>query len=214
MKLFFLNRVLILIILSLKGSTVYCVDAAKNENIYNPSGKRDPFKVLFSGAAGRKPTSIYATEKYDLDQLTLKAIIRLEGKSRAMVEAPDGQIFVLIEGESVGRERATLSRILKTEIIFSQKTANYLGNTSIIERVLSLPAEKAGADRELDLDKEEGKDGSKRNSKKQVVEKGKKTNRVNEFSNALPTNTNESIQKIMNRPDELEKQFDEMISGK
>ena len=114
----------------------------KGTNIYNPAGKRDPFKVLVLGSAQRKPTAIYPTEKYDLEQLTLKAILRVQGKSRAMVQAPDGQTFVIVEGEVVGRERATLSRILKTEIIFTQKTFNYLGNSSLIERVLSLPPEQ------------------------------------------------------------------------
>jgi hypothetical protein len=195
-------------------STVYCADDSKNANIYNPSGKRDPFKVLFSGVATRNPTSIYPTEKYDLDQLTLKAIIRLGGKSRAMVEAPDGQMFVLIEGETVGRERAMLSRILKTEIIFSQKTVNYLGNTSLIERVLSLPADKVGTALELGEDNDEEKDTSKRRPNTKARMKSKQVEPTEDSNKTLPMGTNEAIQKIMNRPNELEKQFDELIGGK
>jgi hypothetical protein len=171
----------------------------KMVNIYNPVGKRDPFKVLSSLPLGRKIAAIYPTEKYDLDQLALKAILRIGGKSRAMVQAPDGLTFVLYEGEMVGRERATLSRILKTEIIFSQQTANYLGNQSLVERVMSLPPEEILAGSET----ESGK-----------IEKNRDVSSSKGPINNLPTSSKKIIEKVLDRPNQLEKQLEEAMGSK
>jgi hypothetical protein len=168
-------------------------------NIYNPVGKRDPFKVLSTLPQGRKIATIYPTEKYDLDQLALKAILRVGGKSRAMVQAPDGQTYVLYEGETVGRERATLSRILKTEVIFTQQTANYLGNTSLVERVISLPAEQVLSGYESESVKDE-KNRSVSGSKDPIAN--------------LPKSSKAAIEKVLDRPNQLEKQLEEAVGSK
>lgn len=171
----------------------------KAVNIYNPVGKRDPFRVLSTLPQGRKLATIYPTEKYDLDQLALKAILRVGGKSRAMVQAPDGQTFILYEGEMVGRERATLSRILRTEVIVTQQTANYLGNTSLVERVISLPPEEilSGLDSE-----------STKSEKNRSITSSKEP-----FAN-LPQNSKSAIEKVLDRPNQLEKQLDEAMGSK
>ena len=166
----------------------------KAPSVYNPVGKRDPFKVLNSTFAGRKVSSIYPTEKYDLDQLSLKAVFRISGKSRAMVEAPDGLTFVIFEGDLVGRERATLSRILKTEIIFTQKTFNYLGNPSLVERIMSLPPDEVSI--QSDLASQRNTDSAKANN----ITKDKDEGLING-----------TIQNVLDRPKQLEKQFDEIV---
>lgn len=162
--------------------------------LYNPAGKRDPFKAAISNTNTRNLSSIYPTERYDLEQLSLKAILRFSGKSRALVEAPDKQTFILFEGDIVGRQRATLSRILKSEIIFTQKTANYLGNASLVETVVSLPGEESI---------ETPQAGSPKRDKANAVNKEKNGNSVSE-----------AVKTISNRPQQLEQQIDDLIKGK
>lgn len=212
----------------------------KSPNSYNPIGKRDPFKVLNAASTGRKLSSIYPTEKYDLEQLNLKAILRIGGRSRAMIEAPDGKTFIVYEGEVVGRERATLSRILKTEIIFSQKTFNYLGNASLVEHVLSLPSEAAGSGLEDLFEKQETgsdassdakREGSGVNPLKDNVKKifnkidakigGSRNKSQRMIAGKRPEagdselkgqgEFQENVKKIMNRPQQLEKDLDELV---
>lgn len=190
----------------------------KSPNSYNPIGKRDPFKVLNAASTGRKLSSIYPTEKYDLEQLNLKAVLRIGGRSRAMIEAPDGKTFIVYEGEVVGRERATLSRILKTEIIFSQKTFNYLGNASLVEHVLSLPSEASGSGLEDLFEKQEAGsnatsdaklEGSGRNKRKRMIA-GKKSETWDPEVKGQG-DFQENVKKIINRPQQLEKDLDELV---
>jgi hypothetical protein len=57
-----------------------------------------------------------------------------------MFEDPEGQTHIIVEGQTMGRERATVSRILNSEVILTEKTFNYLGAESLYEKVISLPA--------------------------------------------------------------------------
>jgi Tfp pilus assembly protein PilP len=109
--------------------------------IYSPVGKRDPFKppTPISNAA-RGLASIAPLEQLSIEQLTLRGILR-EGKAkaRAMFEDASGNTYILKEGDRIGRERGTISRILNTEVIVTEKTFNYLGVENLYEKVLSLP---------------------------------------------------------------------------
>lgn len=180
----------------------------KVTTLYNPLGKRNPFKVVGGITVGRTVSAIYPTEKYNLNQLTLKAILRFGGKSRAMIEAPDGQSFIVYEGETIGREGATLSRILKTEIIFTQQTFNYLGTSSLSELVLSLPIEQ---DKELMAEKsDQGKETKIAPSKRS--QKNNKNNFDGDFAQGINgTNIKNAVQKVLDRPNELETQFDDIM---
>jgi len=105
---------------------------------YSPVGKRDPFRPP-AAEQGRDPSSVNPLEKHGVDKFQLKAILKGMGRPRAMFEDPDGRSFILSEGDTFGRERGTISRILNTEVIVTERTFNYLGAENLYERVLSLP---------------------------------------------------------------------------
>jgi Tfp pilus assembly protein PilP len=106
--------------------------------IYSPIGKRDPFRAAIAKTADREVAGLSPLELFTVDQLQLRAILRGLGKQRAMLEDPSGKTHIVTEGQIIGRERATVSRILKSEVIVTQKTFNYLGEQSLSERILSL----------------------------------------------------------------------------
>ena len=108
--------------------------------IYSPSGKRDPFRPLFSEEANREVASMNALEKYSIEQFQLRAILQGLGKARVMFEDPDGKSHILTEGDLFGRERATVSRILNTGVIVTVKSSNYQGVESLYEKIISLPS--------------------------------------------------------------------------
>ncbi len=112
----------------------------KSTTIYSPIGKRDPFKPPVFDTLGRDTASLNPLEQYSIEQLNLRGILRdSTGKARAMFEDPLGNTHILVEGEIIGRERGTLSKILNTEVIVTEKTFNYLGAENLYEKVISLP---------------------------------------------------------------------------
>jgi hypothetical protein len=110
--------------------------------VYVPIGKRDPFKRPSAGdGTDRDVSAINPLEKFNIEQFQLRAILRGSSVASAMFEDPEGRVHILSEGTLLGRERGTISRILNREVIITERTVNYLGVTSLFERVLSLPAD-------------------------------------------------------------------------
>jgi hypothetical protein len=105
--------------------------------IYSPVGKRDPFRATAEHA--RELASINPLEKYSIEQFQLRAILQGDGQNKAMFEDPDGNPHILGEGEAIGREHGTVSKILNKGVIVTEKTFNYLGQESLFEKVISLP---------------------------------------------------------------------------
>jgi Tfp pilus assembly protein PilP len=109
--------------------------------IYSPVGKRDPFRPPALANFGRDVSAVNPLEKFAVEQLQLRAVLRGIGKAKAMFEDPEGKTHIITEGDVIGRERATVSRILNNEVIVTERTFNYLGVESLYEKVLSLPAD-------------------------------------------------------------------------
>lgn len=133
----------------LVGRTLCGVEAPKPFNVlkagpiqgdlYSPIGKKDPFRPPTVESFDREPSALTALEKYSIQQLQLKAILKGLGRPKAMFQDPDGKTHILEEGQMIGRERASLSRILNAEVIVTERTTNYLGEENLYERVISLP---------------------------------------------------------------------------
>ena len=109
--------------------------------IYSPIGKRDPFRRPSSKSVSLDAASKTRLEPFSLEQLQLRAILQGMGRNRAMFEDPDGRTHIFVEGEILAREKGTVSRILSREVIITLRTFNYLGNESLVEKVVSLPSD-------------------------------------------------------------------------
>lgn len=110
-------------------------------SIYSPIGKRDPFMKMSRSERGIA-TDENSLFKFQVEQFNLKGVQRGPDGNRILVIDPEGNNYVLREGERIGKTRAIVSRILDREVILSEQTQNYLGKTSISERILSLPGEE------------------------------------------------------------------------
>jgi Tfp pilus assembly protein PilP len=136
-KIFLIAMSLFVISLPVRAQT------EPKSNIYSPAGKRDPFRPPAALPSREVSVSVNPTERYSLEQFQLRAIIKGIGKNRAMFEDPDAKAYILFEGDSLGRERATLSRILDRGVIVTERTFNYLGEESLFEKVISLPSDSS-----------------------------------------------------------------------
>ncbi len=143
MNLLGLLKKIILVLCFCMAAFGYSGEASKEKvQIYSPIGKRDPFKPPLANPNGRDSAVVNPLERFTVEQFQLRAVLKGMGKSRAMIEDPEGRSYIVGEGDRIGRERATISKILNSEIIVTEKTFNYLGNLSLYEKILSLPPEK------------------------------------------------------------------------
>lgn len=127
-----------LISASLLGEQITTYEKSKGESFYSPFGKRDPFKVPSVGGLG-DDTTLGPLLRYHVDQYKLRAILRGMGEPKAMFQDPQGKSHIVFQGDTIGIEKATVSRIIKSEVIVTERTFNYLGKESLLEKVISLP---------------------------------------------------------------------------
>lgn len=111
------------------------------KNIYSPVGKRDPFKRIVEKDYMRMVASFKADERFTIEQLSLRAILHDQKGPVAMFEDPEGGILIVKEGDTIGRQKAIVSKILRKDVIVTEHTTNYLGIEGLLERVISLPKE-------------------------------------------------------------------------
>ncbi len=137
------HLILMMAVPAILGGPAHALEPEKEKlQIYSPIGKRDPFKPPSTATTGKEILSLNPLERFAVEQFQLRAILKGMGKNRAMIEDPEGRSYIISEGDRMGKERATVSKILTNEIIITEKTFNYLGNLSLYEKVLSLPPDK------------------------------------------------------------------------
>lgn len=125
---------------SVRAETTITIEKKKSDAFYSPFGKRDPFRIPTVGGLG-EDSSVGPLQRFHVDQFRLRAIMRGMGEPRAMFEDPKGRSHIVNQGDLIGIERATVSRIIKSEVILTERTYNYLGKESLLERVIALPQE-------------------------------------------------------------------------
>ncbi len=102
------------------------------EYVYDPTGKRDPFRP-FNLKVEKKsevpPEELTPLQRYNLSQLKLTAIIydSEKGTGIAMVEAPDKKGYNIIVGSEVGGGRVV--RITETDVQVEMRYEDFYGNT-------------------------------------------------------------------------------------
>lgn len=133
-------RELFVLLFTLSGMAMSDGASDKNVGLYSPVGKRDPFQI-----PKMNPRDLASTGddlfKFPLESFQLRAILKSPQGSQILLEDPKGKNHVLQEGDTVGRGRATISRVLEREVIFTERVTNYLGVQNLTEKTLALPAD-------------------------------------------------------------------------
>lgn len=117
---------------------------------YDPVGKVDPFKALFSDvptSQASDDTAVMKREKrkpgtplemVDLSQLTLVGVVRSDDAARALVEEISGKGYIVREGTYMGVNSGKVVQILQDKIIVEEEIEDALGNISLQKRELKL----------------------------------------------------------------------------
>ena len=113
---------------------------------YDPTGKRDPFLPFiaimpFVDKGGQEEAQLTELQKYQLSQLKLVAIMKVNERRLAMVEDPEGKGHTLYVGTLVGRNNGKVTAIEEKKVVIEEKRRDILGNitTQIKELVIKSP---------------------------------------------------------------------------
>jgi type IV pilus assembly protein PilP len=122
--------------------------------IYNPIGKRDPFRSPDLDLARASAVSNSACNeplcKFDLDQLTLVAVISGDSNPVAMVQDPQGRGYILHRNTRIGRQGGKVTQILRDSVIVTEYFTAPDGKSNANQLTLAIKADRQ-APPELDL---------------------------------------------------------------
>jgi len=122
--------------------------------VYNPIGKRDPFRSpdldlarasAVANAACNEPLC-----KFDLDQLTLVAVVSGDANPLAMVQDPQGRGYFLRRNTRIGRQGGKVTQILRDSVTITEYFTGPDGKTNANQLTLAIKADRQ-APPEIDL---------------------------------------------------------------
>jgi type IV pilus assembly protein PilP len=102
---------------------------AGHHYVYDPSGKRDPFRNFMWERPDRLREAALQgpLEQFDLMQLSLVAVVWKTGSARALVEDPAGESYIVAEGSRVGRNEGRVISIDDGVVVVKETYVDYLG---------------------------------------------------------------------------------------
>ncbi|MHC4108123.1 MAG: pilus assembly protein PilP [Planctomycetota bacterium] len=101
--------------------------ALKSDYRYVPTNKPNPFRpfILVNTRLAAKESPL---QRYDLGQLTLRAVIWQVEKPKAMVEDPTGRGHVVQVGTDIGKNRGKIVKIEDRQVHVQETYVDYTGH--------------------------------------------------------------------------------------
>ncbi len=122
--------------------------------VYNPVGKRDPFRSPeVEPATQAALANVACTEplcRFDIDQLTLVAVVSGDANPLAMVQDPAGRGYFIRRNTRVGRQGGKVTQIMSDAIVITEYFTTPDGKTTANPVTLAIKAEKI-PEQETDL---------------------------------------------------------------
>lgn len=110
--------------------------------VYDPSGKRDPFRPFIAMQAPIMPSDqnvpLTPLQKYDLSQLKIVAILMEKDQGKAMLEDSEGKGYIVAQGTYVGNRFGKVTKIDRDRVVIEERYKDYLGVVRSKETVLQL----------------------------------------------------------------------------
>jgi type IV pilus assembly protein PilP len=126
--------------------------------VYNPIGKRDPFRSPEAEPAAQAAlTNTACTEplcRFDIDQLTLVAVVSGDANPLAMVQDPAGRGYFVRRNTRVGRQGGKVTQIMSDAVVITEYFTTPDGKTTANPVTLAIKSERPP---ELETDLATGK---------------------------------------------------------
>ena len=114
---------------------------------YNPTGKRDPFRSPVSDtqrdATIRSSVCSEPLCQYELDQLTLVAVVTGDSNPFAMVEDTEGRGFVVHRNTRMGKQGGKVTQILRDALTVTEVWTGPDGKTTSNPLTVKMKADDA-----------------------------------------------------------------------
>ncbi|MBN1336334.1 MAG: pilus assembly protein PilP [Deltaproteobacteria bacterium] len=91
------------------------------EYVYNPIGKRDPFRTFIASIEEEDIASPTPLQRYEIEQYRLTGIVWGVDRPRALMEDPEGIGHVVELGTYVGRKWGKVTRIRSDRIVITEE---------------------------------------------------------------------------------------------
>ena len=106
--------------------------------VYDPTGKRDPFRPFDFSPPAATDESKTPLERYALGQLKLTAVLDGIAEPAAIVENAAGKGFTVKKGTKIGPNNGEVVEIRKDRLIIVETTTDFTGQTrsATVELVL------------------------------------------------------------------------------
>ena len=121
---------------------------------YNPVGKRDPFRSPEAEPAAQAAlANATCTEplcRFDVDQLTLVAVVSGDANPLAMVQDPAGRGYFVRRNTRVGRQGGKVTQIMSDAVVITEYFTTPDGKTTANPVTLAIKSEKL-PEQETDL---------------------------------------------------------------
>ena len=121
--------------------------------VYNPVGKRDPFRSPDAEPAAQALANATCNEplcSFDVDQLTLVAVVSGDANPLAMVQDPAGRGYFVRRNTRVGRQGGKVTQILRDAVVITEYFTTPDGKTTANPVTLAIKADKL-PEQETDL---------------------------------------------------------------
>lgn len=125
-----------------KADPLQDVIDAQEEYVYNPIGKRDPFRSFLAvDLPGQDDTPKTPLQKYEIDQYQLVGIVWGVERPRALVQDPEGVGHVMEIGTYIGKNWGKVTQITEKEILVTEEYQTYEGELVVNSISMSLPVQ-------------------------------------------------------------------------
>ena len=122
--------------------------------VYNPIGKRDPFRSPEAEPAAQAALANTVCNeplcRFDIDQLTLVAVVSGDANPLAMVQDPAGRGYFVRRNTRVGRQGGKVTQIMSDAVVITEYFTTPDGKTTANPVTLAIKTERP-PEQETDL---------------------------------------------------------------
>jgi type IV pilus assembly protein PilP len=114
------------------------------EFVYNPAGRRDPFRSLIVAGGRRNVDLLPPLQRREVSDLKFVAVVWGTLGTYGMLEMPDGKGYAVRVGTRVGPNRGVVKRITAKDLTVVEQYVDFFGETRTRDIVLNLRTREEG----------------------------------------------------------------------